>query len=222
MSARGRPGGSLKYGPHNNAMYPGLSDSSHRGKHCPPQFCPSGPPGADGMVLYPNPGVGQYPPRGFRFDRTRRRYHRRFNERPPYAGNYRTRCYDGTPRLPTQGEIDCQIRLCCSCFTLGIFEILRLCCCRNFGKYPPPDVDPATGYPVGMVPPGQPMEQPMGLHMGQPVVMSVAQPYAPAQTPESNGTVYQPSYSVTPQSMAADDNQPKYGYDNQPKYGYSS
>ncbi len=61
------------------------------------------------------------------------------------------RNYGGHPvdinRPRTKGEkaMDCRIILCS--FTYGISELFRLCFCRNWGKYPPPDVDPNTGIP---------------------------------------------------------------------------
>ncbi len=105
----------------------------------------------------------------------------------------------------------------------GVSELFRLCFCRDFGRYPIPDVDaagnpidPNTGNPIDpntgnlIAPPGQPMEQPMG------------QAYPPAQGPANNGmqqayvvppqaTATAPAYTVTPQAIATAD-KPKYGY----------
>eukprot|EP01084_Bolivina_argentea_P178841 309107_1 len=161
---------------------------------------------AGGMSMLPNPGVDLHTHRGEQFA-NRRGHSFDYYDDPYYRGYGRGYGY-GMGRPATSGELEIAGRLLlCGC-TMGISELFRLCCCRNFGKYPPPDVDPVTGYPVGMAPPGQPMGQPIG----QPAVVPMVQPYAPAQVPEYNGMAYKPHYSVTPQSMVADANQPKYGY----------
>ncbi len=106
----------------------------------------------------------------------------------------------------TNGEIEIGARVCLGVSTFGISEFCRHLFCRNWGKYPPPDVDPNTGFPISM-------EQPAGQPVAQLVAQPVAQPVASVPvTPENNGAVYGSSYTATPQSMAADGSQGNYGY----------
>ncbi len=74
------------------------------------------------------------------------------------GGMYGAGMQNGTPgvnagvpflsRPQTKGEREAACRgfLCFN--TCGTSELCRLCCCRKWGVYPPPDVDPVTGVPI--------------------------------------------------------------------------
>ncbi len=70
----------------------------------------------------------------------------------PRCGCIHRRRYGGRfvtlnrPRTKGENELDCRFFLCG--ITYGVSELFMRCCCSNWGKYPPPDVDPDTGVPI--------------------------------------------------------------------------
>ncbi len=117
------------------------------------------------------------------------------------CGCIMTRYYGGRnivitrPRTKGEKALDC--RIISSLFTCGIFELFRRCCCRNCGKYPPPDVDPKTGVVIGPQT-GVSIDPRTAIGMtqlaGRPVTV------APGM-PENNGEVCRPSYAANPKSI---------------------